>query len=183
MREVAKYMRQLRSISNEFQSQFSDELKMLDEMNPRRIINDVIDPNATSTSAKTTAAKTAATAKTSTTTPAKPLAAKPPAKSPATEPPNASAATIGTAAAGATAGSAAIVNGESPNTILPPANGEAAPQGSGSLAVPDLPAPGAPPPAEVDLAAERFVDASSDLSAQNGANGVHPQDTGVEAAQ
>jgi sec-independent protein translocase protein TatB len=191
MREVAKYMRQLRSISNEFQSQFSDELKMLDEMNPRRIINDVMDPNAsptaTSTTAKTTAAKTPAAAKTSTTTPAKPLAANSPAKSPATAPPNASAATIGTAAAGAAtgaaSGSAAIVNGESPNTILPPAKGEAAPNASEPLAVSDLPAPGAPQPAEVDLAGDRFVDAPSDLSAQNGANGVHPQDKGVEAAQ
>ena len=44
MREVAKYMRQLREISGEFQSQFSEELKMLDEINPKRIIDDAIKP-------------------------------------------------------------------------------------------------------------------------------------------
>ncbi len=46
MREVAKYMKQLRSISHEFQSQFSEELKMLEEIDPRRILNEAIDPNA-----------------------------------------------------------------------------------------------------------------------------------------
>jgi sec-independent protein translocase protein TatB len=44
MRELAKYMRQLRQISGEFQSQFSEELQMLDELNPKRIINDAIMP-------------------------------------------------------------------------------------------------------------------------------------------
>lgn len=44
MREVAKYMRQLRQISGEFQSQFSEELQMLDEINPKRIIDDAIKP-------------------------------------------------------------------------------------------------------------------------------------------
>jgi sec-independent protein translocase protein TatB len=183
MREVAKYMRQLRSISNEFQSQFSDELKVLDEMNPRRIINEALDPNSSpassSTSAKpATAAKPAPAAK-APVTPAKPLAAK----SSATAPPNASAATIGTAAAGAASASNTIVNGESLNTIMPPAKGEAAPGAADSLALSDLPAPGAPPAVEVDLAAERLSDAPSDLAAQNGAGGVHPKDTGVEDAQ
>jgi sec-independent protein translocase protein TatB len=46
MREVAKYMRQLREVSNEFQSQFSDELQMLDEINPRRIFDSAVDPKA-----------------------------------------------------------------------------------------------------------------------------------------
>ena len=45
MREMAKYAKQLRKVSNEFQSQFSEELKVLDELNPRRIINEVLDPN------------------------------------------------------------------------------------------------------------------------------------------
>ena len=54
MREVAKYMKQLRSISHEFQSQFSEELKMLEEIDPRRILNEAIDPNSP---ASTTAAK------------------------------------------------------------------------------------------------------------------------------
>ena len=46
MREIAKYMRQLRNISDEFQSQFSEELKLLDEINPKRILNEALDPNA-----------------------------------------------------------------------------------------------------------------------------------------
>jgi sec-independent protein translocase protein TatB len=45
MREVAKYMRQLRQVSSDFQSQFSDELKVLDEINPRKLLNDAMDPN------------------------------------------------------------------------------------------------------------------------------------------
>ena len=61
MREVAKYMKQLRSISHEFQSQFSEELKMLEEIDPRRILNEAIDPNAP---ASTTAAKPPAQAAT-----------------------------------------------------------------------------------------------------------------------
>jgi sec-independent protein translocase protein TatB len=44
MRELAKYMRQLREISGEFQSQFSEELQLLDEINPKNIINDAIKP-------------------------------------------------------------------------------------------------------------------------------------------
>lgn len=46
MREVAKYMRQLRNISSEFQSQFSEELQMLDEINPKRILSDAMTPPA-----------------------------------------------------------------------------------------------------------------------------------------
>ena len=69
MREVAKYMKQLRSISHEFQSQFSEELKMLEEIDPRRILNEAIDPNAP---ANTTAAKPPAQAATA----AKPAAAR-----------------------------------------------------------------------------------------------------------
>ena len=44
MRSIANFVRQLRSVSNEFSSQFSDEIKMLDEINPRRIVNEVLDP-------------------------------------------------------------------------------------------------------------------------------------------
>jgi sec-independent protein translocase protein TatB len=117
MREVAKYMKQLRSISHEFQSQFSEELKMLEEIDPRRILNEAIDPNspasttaakppaqvapaaksAAATTAATTAAAAAATAATKPAAPAAP-AAKPAAL---VAPP-------------------AIANGEPANTILPP---------------------------------------------------------------
>ncbi|MBK8047920.1 MAG: twin-arginine translocase subunit TatB [Anaerolineales bacterium] len=43
MRELAKYMKQLRAISSEFQNQFSDELQMLDEINPKRIFDSTLD--------------------------------------------------------------------------------------------------------------------------------------------
>jgi len=49
MRTVAGYFRQIRQVSNEFTSQFSEEIKMLEEMNPRRMINDVLDPSKTPT--------------------------------------------------------------------------------------------------------------------------------------
>jgi sec-independent protein translocase protein TatB len=175
MREVAKYMRQLRNISSEFQSQFSDELKMLDEMNPRRIINDVLDPNAApSTTSKGSTAKPATAAGPSAgpsakpPVPAKPLAAK----SPATAPPNASAATIGTVAA-APAAAKVITNEEEANTILPPAKPQAAGEpvkSTHEIDPAELPPPGAPP-------------ALVDLPSAGQSNGVHPTDAGAEAMQ
>lgn len=45
MREGAKYIRMLRKMTNEFTSQFSDELQALDELNPRKIFNEMTDPN------------------------------------------------------------------------------------------------------------------------------------------
>jgi sec-independent protein translocase protein TatB len=44
MREGARYIREIRKLGSELTSQFSDELKVLDEINPRRIINDALDP-------------------------------------------------------------------------------------------------------------------------------------------
>ena len=62
MREVAKWMKQVRHVSNEFKSQFSEELKMLDELNPRRILNEALDPNAKPAAPATPAAKASAPA-------------------------------------------------------------------------------------------------------------------------
>ncbi|MCB0046379.1 MAG: twin-arginine translocase subunit TatB [Caldilineaceae bacterium] len=49
-REVAKIIAQIRSLSSEFTSQFSEELKMLDEINPTKLANNLIkeatDPKA-----------------------------------------------------------------------------------------------------------------------------------------
>ncbi|MCS6827262.1 MAG: Sec-independent protein translocase protein TatB [Caldilinea sp.] len=47
MRTIANFMRQLREMSNEFTSQFSEEIKMLEEMDPRRIVSDALDPSKT----------------------------------------------------------------------------------------------------------------------------------------
>ena len=118
MREVAKYMKQLRNISHEFQSQFSEELKMLEEIDPRRILNEAIDPNAPATTAaakppaqvapaaKSVAATSAAT---SAAAGAAATAAKPPAPAVKPAPP---------------AVSPAVTNGEPANTILPPAKAD-----------------------------------------------------------
>ena len=100
MREVGKYARQVRDISNEFQGQFSEELKMLDELNPRKIISGAMDPTTAPPPAKPPAATPAAQA-------AKPAAAAKPAT--AVKPPPAATAP------------SPIVNGDSGNTILPPA--------------------------------------------------------------
>lgn len=47
MRSVANFMRQIREIGSEFTSQFSEEIKMIEEMDPRRMINEVLDPSKT----------------------------------------------------------------------------------------------------------------------------------------
>ena len=44
IREGARYLREIRKLGSELTSQFSDELNMLDDINPRRIINEVLDP-------------------------------------------------------------------------------------------------------------------------------------------
>ena len=45
LREIAKTIRRVREITNEFTNQFSDEIKALDEINPRKILNDMVDPS------------------------------------------------------------------------------------------------------------------------------------------
>jgi sec-independent protein translocase protein TatB len=81
MRDLAKHMRTLRGMTSELTSQFSEELKMLDELDPRKIINEVTNPD----SVKPLAEAGAKPAKPSTPKPATP--AKPP---PAARPPSAS---------------------------------------------------------------------------------------------
>lgn len=43
IREVAKFLKQMRAIGNELTSQFSEELKALDDFNPKKILAEVID--------------------------------------------------------------------------------------------------------------------------------------------
>lgn len=90
MREGARYIREIRKLGNELTSQFSDELKVLDEMNPRRLINEALEPKHDDTSRPAPA-------------PAQPLAPKQPlAKGTAPAPaPVSSAAAITRAAGGA----------------------------------------------------------------------------------
>ncbi len=42
IREVAKFIRQVRNLTNEFTAQFGDDFKALDELNPRKIITNMI---------------------------------------------------------------------------------------------------------------------------------------------
>jgi len=87
MRDLANHMRTLRGMTSELTSQFSEELKMLDELDPRKIVNEITNPNSVKPPAETSAPpakpgthKTATSAKT--TTPAKPPpAARPPSAS------------------------------------------------------------------------------------------------------
>ncbi|MBW7881833.1 MAG: twin-arginine translocase subunit TatB [Caldilineaceae bacterium] len=44
MREIARFIGKLRDLTAEVQSQFSEELKVLDEMNPRRLLDDATKP-------------------------------------------------------------------------------------------------------------------------------------------
>jgi sec-independent protein translocase protein TatB len=164
MREVAKYMKQLRSISHEFQSQFSEELKMLEEIDPRRILNEAIDPNA----------------------PANTTAAKPPAQA-ATAAKPAAAATVAGAAAKPSAPAApavkpaaptappAITNGEPANTILPPNAEPPAEPPAEPVAAP----PVEPPPSASDGGSSTPADSLEPLP--TGAN--PPVDAGLNGHQ
>jgi len=44
LRQMAQYFRQFRALTQEVTSQFSEELKMLDEINPAKIMNEVTEP-------------------------------------------------------------------------------------------------------------------------------------------
>ncbi|NJN81490.1 MAG: twin-arginine translocase subunit TatB [Caldilineaceae bacterium] len=44
IREVAKYIRMIRGLSSDLTSQFSEELKMLDEINPQKLLNEFTAP-------------------------------------------------------------------------------------------------------------------------------------------
>ena len=119
MREGANYVRKLRQMGNELTSQFGDELKALDELNPKRIFNEMTDPNRPDPNDKTKpAAKTP--------TPAKP-AAKPASPAPAKTPTTKPATTQSTAAAASASAGSVVVTDTAPqpvhteNTILPPA--------------------------------------------------------------
>jgi len=66
-REVAKVIAQIRAISSEFTSQFSEELQMLDEINPKKLADEIVKetmnppkkPQTTSTAVSRSPAKPA----------------------------------------------------------------------------------------------------------------------------
>ena len=143
MREVAKWIRQLRSLSSELQSQFSDEFKMLDELDPRRMINEALDPNAPSAKAKPVPPQPVKTA------PVQPAACPPAPKPPIPAPKPAAAAP----AAGV------VIDGEAQNTILPPAAVAATVAAQTPAQAPAEQASVEPPP--VSLATPLAADADS----------------------
>jgi hypothetical protein len=182
MREVAKYMRQLRNISSEFQSQFSEELKVLDEINPRRILNDVIDPNNPAATQPNPAAPAAKPASAKPAAPAKPAATAATAK-PLTPKPVPSPASANPDAV------PHVTNGEPGNVILPPAkplppaespaNGTDLPASSSpQLAADALPPAGVAPATPVDLPPE----VSSGQNSAGPAASAPPADPGAEAS-
>lgn len=78
IREVAKFLKQVRALGNELTSQFSEELAFLDEMNPRRILEEATRPDQEEKpAAKANTKPKTSTAKTSTSNAAKPKAATP----------------------------------------------------------------------------------------------------------
>jgi len=158
MREVAKYMKQLRSISHEFQSQFSEELKMLEEIDPRRILNEAIDPNSpASTTAAKPPAQVAPAAKSAAATTAATTAAAAAATA-ATKP---AASTAAAAKPPAAVAPPAIANGEPVNTILPP------------KVEPPADAP-IEPPAEPPHSTPEPLPAEANLPVDAGLNGHQP---------
>jgi len=140
MRTIAGYMRQIRNISSEFTSQFSEEIKMLEEMDPRRIVNDVLDPAKLAAPAnKTPLAKS---------TPAKPAATSSAAKS--------TAAAAAVAYAKESAPSSAASHTRAPQAAVT-ANGDDQPLAASSPAPNGVPAP----TPEVDLPAAPADDGAS----------------------
>lgn len=140
MRTIAGYMRQIRNISSEFTSQFSEEIKMLEEMDPRRIVNEVLDP-----------AK-----------PAAPVNKTPLAKSTPAKPATTSNVAKSTAAAAAVAKTAAKPAEDAANSILPPQAAAPVNGAEQSSVVANVAPEGAPVPApEVDLPAAPADDGAS----------------------
>ncbi|MGL4650254.1 MAG: Sec-independent protein translocase protein TatB [Caldilineaceae bacterium] len=52
MREIAGFIRRVRAMTGEFTSQFSEEFKALDELNPRKLLNEMTDPTKPDPAAK-----------------------------------------------------------------------------------------------------------------------------------
>lgn len=73
IREVAKWSRMIRNLSSELTSQFSEEMKAFEEINPNKILRDLTDDPADQAK-KTQTGKTAATAKSAAKPAAKPAA-------------------------------------------------------------------------------------------------------------
>ncbi len=181
-REVAKVIAQIRAISSEFTSQFGDELQMLDEINPKKLADEIVNeaknppkkpqtkPQTTNTAVSRSQAKSASTAK----EPAKqaPAASSTPAGAEADEPvtdamENSILPPTVSDNAGAPVSSATepAVNGHhgadavdaEPETPAPAGASAASPNGAGAAA-----GDSAPNPAVHDPGPESVADSASD---------------------
>lgn len=88
LREVAKFMRTIRSLTNELTSQFGDDFKALEDLNPQKLLRELTeDPEEKAKAAKaatTTKAAAKPTPKPSTSSTTKPATPKPATTKPAT---------------------------------------------------------------------------------------------------
>ncbi|HRW04164.1 MAG TPA: Sec-independent protein translocase protein TatB [Caldilineaceae bacterium] len=133
LREVAKFIRMVRNLSREFTDQFGDEFKALEDLDPRRMLQDAINDIDEEEKSKDAAAKPAAKKSTTSskstttkptttkTTPAKSTPAKPtPAKSttpkPTTAASTAKASTTATETVAAEATDDAVETAVAPST-------------------------------------------------------------------
>ncbi|MFO7631622.1 MAG: Sec-independent protein translocase protein TatB [Caldilinea sp.] len=141
MRSIANFMRQVRDIGSEFTSQFSEEIKMIEEMDPRRMINEVLDPSKTPGPSKSQPGKPA----TSTNVAKSGAAAKPLAKN-----------TVST------------VSADKPeqNSILPPEATTPAQPVNQPSADPQKPADNAPPSPADDSTAQAMSDDNTSAEAE-----------------
>ena len=147
MRQIAGYIREIRRMGNELTSQFSDELQVLDELNPKRLIDEITDPNYEEKKAKSGAKPTAQAAPKPAPKPAAKTPAKPPATAVATAAAAATAAAPEQAEAGGDAAAAALNGGD--NTIMPPPPDPAPADGAGDAPAPEPSSlPDTPQPAE-----------------------------------
>lgn len=78
LREIAKFIRQVRNMTNEFTQQFGDDFKALEDLDPRRMLQQAINSIDEEEQAKekTTKGKSTTTSATAKTTPAKSTVAK-----------------------------------------------------------------------------------------------------------
>jgi len=141
MREVASVIRRVRQLTSEFTSQFGEEFRALEDLNPRKLINEMTDPNRPDPAAKPSEqAPKPPTPNVRPVTPAAPP--KPPV--PTSRPVAPVAATTAAQVTGEPA--QPVSPGQPTNSILPPERAESATAAPSPapLPVPENPVPSGP---------------------------------------
>lgn len=168
IREGAKWMRQIRRITSDLTSQFSEELHALDEINPQRILREITDPEQDEPASKPKPAAKAASAPKakpaakpapakSATTSAKPAAkttsTKPPVKAAAPSSAQAEEAAVDAAAASATAAGVAAVDSSTVDAATVDVSQDGSAPDEDNRILPAQPAPAAGSAAQGDAGA------------------------------